>query len=147
MERLTYRPKEPYISKLSGDLIEAYEVRKTRPKLETPFKCYIYCIKHTIYGWKFGMPCWLWGSRTKGEEKRSFGGYTQYPNNAEVYSLEEWQESGYGAGDVCKVDEPVQMCIGFCKKYKKYDTVLVPLDQYVKYCECACLPLDKPKGV
>lgn len=24
MERLTYRPKEPYISKLSGDLIEAY---------------------------------------------------------------------------------------------------------------------------
>lgn len=64
----------------------------------------------------------------------------------EVYSLEEWQESGYGAGDVCKVDEPVQMCIGFCKKYKKYDTVLVPLDQYVKYCECACLPLDKPKG-
>lgn len=68
-----------------------------------------------------------------------------YPNNAEVYSLEEWQESGYGAGDVCKVDEPVQMCIGFCKKYKKYDTVLVPLNQYVKYCECACLPLDKPK--
>lgn len=61
-------------------------------------------IKHTIYGWKFGMPCWLWGSRTKDEEKRSFGGYTQYPNNAEVYSLEEWQESGYGAGDVCKVD-------------------------------------------
>lgn len=102
-------------------------------------------IKHTIYGWKFGMPCWLWGSRTKDEEKRSFGGYTQYPNNAEAYSLEEWQESGYGAGDVCKVDEPVQMCIGFCKKYKKYDTVLVPLDQYVKYCECACLPLDKPK--
>lgn len=102
-------------------------------------------IKHTIYGWKFGMPCWLWGSRTKDEEKRSFGGYTQYPNNAEVYSLEEWQESGYGAGDVCKVDEPVQMCIGFCKKYKKYDTVLVPLNQYVKYCECACLPLDKPQ--
>lgn len=103
-------------------------------------------IKHTIHGWKFGMPCWLWGSRTKDEEKRSFAGYTQYPNNAEVYSLEEWQESSYGAGDVCKVDEPVQMCVDFCKKYKKYDTVLVPLDQYVKYCECICLPLNKPKG-
>ena len=23
------------------------EVRKTRPKLETPFKCYIYCTKNT----------------------------------------------------------------------------------------------------
>lgn len=100
-------------------------------------------IKHTIYGWKFGMPCWLWGHRTKDEEKRSFSGYTLYPNRAEVYSLKEWQESGYGADDVCKVDEPVRMCIGFCKKYKKYDTVLVPLDEYIKYCECACLPLDE----
>lgn len=100
-------------------------------------------IKHTIHGWKFGMPCWLWGSRTKDEEKRSFSGYTEYPNAAEVYSLKEWQESGYGAGNVCKVDEPVQMCIGFCKKYKQYDTVLVPLDQYLIYCNAACLPLGK----
>lgn len=50
-------------------------------------------IKHTIYGWKFGMPCWLWGSRTKDEEKRSFGGYTQYPNNAEVYSLKSGRKA------------------------------------------------------
>lgn len=57
-------------------------------------------IKHTIFGWKFGMPCWLWGRRTENDEKRSFSGYTQYPNVAEVYSLKEWQESGYGAGDV-----------------------------------------------
>ena len=104
-------------------------------------------IKHTIHGWKFGMPCWLWGSRTNDEEKRSFSGYTEYPNNAEVYSLKEWQESGYGAGDVCKVDEPVQMCIGFCKKYRQYDTVLVPLDQYITYCNAACLPLDRPKSL
>lgn len=104
-------------------------------------------IKHTINGWKFGMPCWLWGSRTRDEEKRSFSGYTEYPNSAEVYSLKEWQESGYGAGNVCKVDKPVQMCIGFCKKYKKYDTVLVPLDQYLAYCKGACLPLDRPKSL
>lgn len=44
-------------------------------------------IKHTIHGWKFGMPCWLWGSRTQDEEKRSFSGYTEYPNNAEVSIL------------------------------------------------------------
>ncbi len=102
-------------------------------------------IKHTEWRWKFGMPCWLWGHRTKDEEERSWGGYTQYPNHAEVYSLEEWQKSGYGAGDICKVDEPVHMEIGFCKKWKKYDTVLVPLDEYIKYCEFACLPLDRPK--
>ena len=102
-------------------------------------------IKHTIRGWKFGMPMWLWGHRTKDEEKRSFGGYTQYPNNAEVYSLEDWAKSGYNNCEWMKVDEPVQLCIGFCKKYKQYDTVLVPLDQYIGYCKCACLPLDRPK--
>ena len=27
------------------------EARKTKPKLETPFKCYIYCDKGRCYGW------------------------------------------------------------------------------------------------
>ena len=27
------------------------EVRKTRPKIETPFRCYIYCTKALKYGW------------------------------------------------------------------------------------------------
>jgi hypothetical protein len=52
-------------------------------------------IKHSEYKWKFGKPLILWGHRTKDEEKRSFGGYTQFPNNAEVYSLQDWRESGY----------------------------------------------------
>ena len=102
-------------------------------------------IKHTIYGWKFGMPCWLWGHRTKDDEKRSFGGYTQYPHHAEVYSLKEWQESGYNNCEWMKVDEPVKMEINFCKKWKKYDTVLVPYEQYEAYCKVASLPLDRPK--
>lgn len=102
-------------------------------------------IKHTEYKWKFGMPCWLWGHRTKDEEKRSYGGYTQFIHNAEIYSLKEWQESGYGKGDICKVDEPVSMENNFCKKYKDYDTVLVPYEQYKAYCVMAGLPLDRPK--
>lgn len=101
-------------------------------------------IKHTEWKWKFGMPCWLWGRRTKDDEERSFAGYTQYPNNAEVYSLEDWAKSGYTNSDCMKLDEPVQMCIGFCKKYKQYDTVLVPLEQYLLYCQGAGLPLDRP---
>ena len=101
-------------------------------------------IKHTEYRWKFGMPCVLWGLRTGDDEKRSFSGYTQYANNAEIYSLEEWQKSGYV--DICKVDEPVHMEIKFCKKCKNYDTVLVPLDEYINYCKCANLPLDRLEG-
>jgi hypothetical protein len=41
-------------------------------------------VKHTMYRWKFGMPVVLWGHRTEDNERRSFGGYTPYPNNAEV---------------------------------------------------------------
>ena len=102
-------------------------------------------IKHTAYKWKFGKPCWLWGDhRTKDDEKRCFGGYTLYPNNAELYSLEDWARDANCPW--LKVDEPVKLCIGFCKKYKKFDTVLVTLEDYVKYCEVACLPLDRPRS-
>ena len=34
------------------------EVRKTRPKLETPFKCYIYCTNS-------GVACGMWGKHGK----------------------------------------------------------------------------------
>lgn len=102
-------------------------------------------IKHTEYKWKFGMPCILWGHRTKDDEKRSFGGYTQYPNNAELYSLQDWADSWYSKAEWMKVDRPMHMEIGFCKKHKYYDTVLVPYDEYIEYCKCANLPLDRPK--
>lgn len=102
-------------------------------------------IKHTEYKWKFGKPCVLWGHRTKDEEKRSFGGYTEFPQNAEIYSLKEWHESGYAHGNIIKVDEPVSMEINFCKKYKKYDTVLVLYEQYESYCKMADLPLVRPQ--
>lgn len=101
-------------------------------------------IKHTEYKWRFGKPCVLWGHRTKDNEKRSFGGYTEFPNNAELYSLKDWYDRGYPL-DCIKFDEPVHMEVNFCKKWRKYDTVLVPMDEYIGYCTMACLPLDRPK--
>lgn len=101
-------------------------------------------IKHSEYRWKFGMPLCLWGHRTKDDEKRSFGGYTQYPNNAEAYSMEDWEKIGYKNGDVMKLDEPVHLEIKFCKKWHKYDTVLVPLDEIIGYYKMSCLALDRP---
>lgn len=38
------------------------------------------------------------------------------------------------------------MSVDFCKKYKKYDTVFVDIEEYIGYCKMACLPLDKPEG-
>lgn len=102
-------------------------------------------IKHTEYKWKFGKPLCLWGyKRTKDDEERCFAGYTSYLNVAEIYSIEEWQEK-YKVPWI-KTDKPVEICIGFCKKYKEYDTVLVTLDQCIQYYKAACLPFDRPKG-
>lgn len=90
-------------------------------------------IKHTEYKWKFGNPCVLWGyKRTKDDEERCFAGYTEDVKCAELYSAEEFIEQ-YGS-DICK-PEPVKMCVDFCKKYKKYDTVLVPEENYRAYAE------------
>lgn len=111
----------------------------------TDRKYFAVSIKHTEYKWKFGMPYVLWGHRTKDEEKRSFGGYTQYPNNAELYSLQDWADSGYSKAEWMKVDEPVHMEFNLCKRWKKYDTVLIPYDEYMLYCKAASLPLEMPK--
>jgi hypothetical protein len=101
-------------------------------------------VKHTEYGWKFGKPCVLWGwHQTQDDENRCFAGYTEYVNKAEVYSLQDWLDSGYGS--IIKMDEPVQMEIGFCKKWKKYDTVLIDREEYIGYCKMFRIPLDKPK--
>jgi hypothetical protein len=100
-------------------------------------------VKHTMYRWKFGMPVVLWGHRTEDNERRSFGGYTPYPNNAEVYSLEDWANSGYNNSEWMKIDEPVKLCPNFCKKYKKFDTVLVQLEDIINYYKVAYLALDR----
>lgn len=101
-------------------------------------------IKHSEYKWKFGDPLILWGHRTSDDEPRSFGGYTVIPNHAELYALGDFEGHGYNP-EWMKLDEPVKIEVGFCKKWKKYDTVLVEYDQYVKYCEFAGLPLRMPE--
>lgn len=98
-------------------------------------------IKHTAYRWKFGMPCVLWGyHRTADDEKRCFGGYTTYPSRAERYAIGDFKEHGYGS-DVVNPD-PVPMEIDLCKKWKKYDTVLVDAELYESYCRICNLPFS-----
>ena len=88
-------------------------------------------IKHTEYKWKFGNECVLWGARrTKDDEERCFGGYTNCPSMAELYSVEEFINQ-YGSSICCP--EPVKMCRNFCKKYEKYDTVLMLESDYMTY--------------
>lgn len=88
-------------------------------------------IKHTEYKWKFGKPCVLWGNRrTQDKEERCFAGYTEDIHCAELYSVNEFI-SKYGSSICCS--KPVQMCPNFCKKYKKYDTVLMLESDYQAY--------------
>ena len=99
-------------------------------------------IKHTEHGWKFGKPCILWGQkRSEDGEKRCFSGYTQYPGRAEVYSIQDFLDSGYGS--IIKTDEPACMQVNLCKKWKQYDTVLIDKDEYIGYCRMCRLPLER----
>jgi hypothetical protein len=101
-------------------------------------------IKHTEWNWRFGKPCTLWGwKQTKDDEERCFADYTVYPNKAELYSLQDWLDSGYGS--IIKMDEPVHMEIGLCRKWKKYDTVLIDKEEYIGYCIMHGLPIDPPR--
>lgn len=105
---------------------------------------YAISIKHTIYGWKFGKAVTLWGyHKTADNEERCWAGYTAYPDKAEVYSIEDWENSGYGKS-IIKMDAPVHLTTDLCQKYKKWDTVLIDVDEYRGYCTMACLPTDIP---
>lgn len=96
-------------------------------------------IKHSEFKWRFGSTCWLWGTkRTADAEKRCFSGYTLFPENAELYTLEEFRE--YYPFPWIKTDEPIHMCIGLMKKYRKFDTVLVDYDEYINYCKMSGHP-------
>lgn len=90
-------------------------------------------IKHSIYESKRLGGCMvLWGGyRTKDDEARCFSGYTANPQKCEIYSLADFQNS-YGNGYI-KCDEPVKMTLDICKRYKKFDTVVVAQDEYLNY--------------
>jgi len=103
-------------------------------------------VKHSEYRWKFGMPLTLWGwHRTADDEPRCYADYTQYPNRAELYSMTEFEKQYGNYFNLYKYDEPVHISPDFCKKYRKFDTVFIDIDEYIGYCKCACLPLDKSK--
>lgn len=103
-------------------------------------------IKHSAYKWKFGKPLLLWGyKQTKDDEPRCFADYTFYLSKAERYALGEFTAHGYDP-ELCKDDEPVSICPDFCKRYKKYDTVLVDADMYFGYCLLSCLPTEPPNA-
>lgn len=74
----------------------------------------------------------LWGRQTTPDDsERCFSGYTEDAEKCEIYSLEDFQKA-YGHGDI-KCDEPVRMCANLCRRYKKYDTVLVDKQDYLDW--------------
>ena len=102
-------------------------------------------IKHSAHKWRFGMPLMLWGYKhTEDDEARCFGGYTLDPDCAEWYALGDFELHGYTA-DVVK-SAPVKLELDFCRKYKAFDTVLVPAKDIYDYWRlCGFLPATDEK--
>ena len=86
-------------------------------------------IKHSIYEKRNFLEYWLWGiERTRDEEKRCFAGYTKSLERCELYAPEEFDEH-YGKGFAPIVHPSFDMV----KKYQKYDTVLIDIDEYREF--------------
>lgn len=73
----------------------------------------------------------FWGyKRTKDDESRCFSCYTTDPEQAELYSLEDWSE--YINCPWMKINEPVQLIANCKKTYSKYDTILIEIEEIKK---------------
>ncbi len=93
---------------------------------------FLVSIKHSEYP-KGRRAFVLWGEtgKTADDKPRCYGGYTTNPDCAEVYSMADLQRSGYGP--VVKTDESVPMTLNLVKKWRKYDSVAVDINQYRQY--------------
>ena len=80
-----------------------------------------------------GYPFVLWGyHRTEDDEERCFAGYTEDVNNAELYTIEEFEEA-YGNELGIYNYNPLsigELLTDFKKLKKKYDTVFVSEAEY-----------------
>ena len=96
-------------------------------------------IKHSEYKWKFGDSLVLWGwHQTEDNEERCFSAYTTFLSKAERYAVGDFRKHGYGSE--IYDENPVKICVDFCKKYRKFDTVLVDAEKYRQYCELCEIP-------
>ena len=102
-------------------------------------------IKHTEYKWRLGKPLVFWGyHRTEDNEPRCFGGYTMYLDYAERYALGDFKDHGYGEDTLD--EKAVHMSMDFCKKWKKYDTVLLDEADAYDYYRLLGLPMKPEEG-
>lgn len=109
------------------------EVRKTRPKLETPFKCYIYCTRGFKPNTKYGYKLRAWRGKVIGEfvcdrvdtydddtiHAFSSENYTRWndydlnqsrihPEELEIYAADEWLY-GWHISDLVIYDKPKEL--------------------------------------
>lgn len=88
-------------------------------------------LKH-LYPWKYGEKLCLWGNRrTKDDEERCYGGYSDKLDRAELYSIDEFLK-GYG---YCTKKDPISSLLpGTLKELKKsFDCVFLPKDVAERY--------------
>lgn len=97
-------------------------------------------IKHSTPRRRYSMtePLVLWSyRRTEDSEPRSFAGYTCDPENAELYTQQEW-EAHFGKNLDWIKTTPVPMSLHLLRDYKDFDSVIVPIEDYMSYYRLVC---------
>ena len=111
MKSILMSIKPKFVEKIANGE-KTVEVRKTAPKLEVPFKCYIYCTK--------GKPC-LKISYFDKKSCFSFYGYS-YKEAKEIFEDDLWNGSVIGEF-VC--DEVIEICFE-CSDWSKLRPAKIP---------------------
>lgn len=128
--------------------LKTIEIRKTRPKISTPFKCYIYCTSRVkpFEGGYIGL------RKVIGEfvcdriiEAKS-GSYSNIPvseSRVDPYDLMEYADEktvyGWHISDLVIYDKPLDICT--FRKWCKKECELCVLD----YTRCSnSIPLERP---
>lgn len=89
-------------------------------------------IKHSYVDWKTKeQVLYFWGyKRTQDNEPRCFCDYTLDPDQAELYSLDDWKK--YIDSSWMKIVASVPLVPDCRKVYRDYDTVLIEFDEIKK---------------
>lgn len=96
--------------------------------------------EHLFSLWSFGKPLLLLGKRSLIGEKRTFDGHTFFPDDAELYSIED-MESGIQAEKDILASVIAKIDITYPEYYRHYKYILIKYNDYIRYCKTFGLPL------
>ena len=96
-------------------------------------------VKALNSSWKYGKAFTLLGHRTHIGEPRSFFGDTMFPDEAELYALDDFNHIKNDFTVYC--EKPTAINLQYPQYLQNYDYFLISYNEYLRYCKNYGIPL------